>query len=274
MTTDLRFFLSHVQVDLECAEKPVLRALEAVWGGANQPFIETLKHVRIFVDVANGRVFCDDELIPPGGEERSMLTQVEYVIYELLHQWHEVYTLVHGALLRRSKDTLLLVGPSGSGKSSLALAAMRQGWTYLGDEIAVTNGAEIWGIRRAIQFDSMPTTSKLPPFLQGLDTMTYQWQEPDAETSGKKWCLPLLPVPRDFSATAAPLAGATVVFLNSDHAEHPRRLNGIDALVRLHEACFDHPRHDLGALAGRAWTMGWERPASGVEQLCRLCDAD
>ncbi|MDA0788022.1 MAG: hypothetical protein O2780_01040 [Proteobacteria bacterium] len=267
MTRHLRFYLSHVQVDLHCADPRVLLGLEAVWGGANQPLVETRKRVELIVDVAGARVLCDGEPLVAGEDLRSLLSSVEYSIYQLLHQWHREYTLVHGALVCRGDRTLLLVGPSGSGKSSLALAALRQGWGYLSDEIAVTNGSEVWGIRRAIQFDSMPTTSELPPFLQGVDTSAYQWQEPD----GMTWCLPLQSVPAD-ACSAAPVADVRVVFIVPDHAGKPRRLDGIDALVRLHEACFDRPRHDLGRLAGMAWTLSWDQPESAARQLAKLCE--
>ena len=45
--------------------------------------------------------------------------------------------LLHGAALRRDDRAVLVVGPSGSGKSSLAYAAHRAGWRVLGDDMVV-----------------------------------------------------------------------------------------------------------------------------------------
>lgn len=43
---------------------------------------------------------------------------------------------IHAAALSRGKTGLLLCGPSGTGKSSLTLALLDQGWTYLSDDFA------------------------------------------------------------------------------------------------------------------------------------------
>ena len=43
---------------------------------------------------------------------------------------------IHAAALARGETGLLLCGPSGTGKSSLTLALLDQGWTYLSDDFA------------------------------------------------------------------------------------------------------------------------------------------
>ncbi len=45
--------------------------------------------------------------------------------------------LVHGAVVARGDAAVLLVGPSGRGKSTAALAALESGWELLGDDLAV-----------------------------------------------------------------------------------------------------------------------------------------
>ena len=47
---------------------------------------------------------------------------------------------LHGALLDRSGRGLLILGPCESGKSTLAAALWRDGWTLLGDDVSVAEG--------------------------------------------------------------------------------------------------------------------------------------
>lgn len=47
--------------------------------------------------------------------------------------------LVHGAVVARGDEALLLVGRSGVGKSTLAAAALIDGWDLLGDDLALVH---------------------------------------------------------------------------------------------------------------------------------------
>lgn len=54
----------------------------------------------------------------------------------LFHWWlgHRGYQIVHGAAVGEASGAVLLVGKSGSGKSTTALACLNAGMTYLGDD--------------------------------------------------------------------------------------------------------------------------------------------
>ena len=60
--------------------------------------------------------------------------------------------VLHGAALRRGTTCLLVVGDSGTGKSTLAFAASRAGWHVLADDMVVVearpDGAIVQGIPR------------------------------------------------------------------------------------------------------------------------------
>ncbi len=61
-------------------------------------------------------------------------------IADLVSRHPHVLTL-HAALLGRDDRGVLVVGPQESGKSTLATALWRQGWSLLGDDVAVINNA-------------------------------------------------------------------------------------------------------------------------------------
>jgi hypothetical protein len=50
--------------------------------------------------------------------------------------------LLHGAAIRRGSEAALVVGESGTGKSSLAFAAHRRGWSVLGDDMVVVDAGD------------------------------------------------------------------------------------------------------------------------------------
>lgn len=52
-------------------------------------------------------------------------------------------TVIHGAALSRGTATLLLVGPSGTGKTTLTLGLMGRGWQPFGDDIALVDTASL-----------------------------------------------------------------------------------------------------------------------------------
>ncbi len=47
--------------------------------------------------------------------------------------------IIHGAACRRRHETVILIGPSDSGKSTLALAAAGSGWTVLGEDFLLVD---------------------------------------------------------------------------------------------------------------------------------------
>ncbi len=210
-------------------------------------------------------IFCDGELLEQCADASQLLPTVEVTIYNLLHSIHDKLTVIHSAALQRGGSTLMLVGQSGAGKSSLALEAFRQGWTYRTDEITVTDGHQLWGIARAIQFEPKPVGTSLPPLLAKADTESCQWLDQELGLL----CQPLHEVPA-IDLPPAALEDVTLVFLHSGHATELTPVNGVEALLRLHQGCFGHPLHDLGALAARAWTLGWTESSRALQQIQEL----
>ena len=165
-------------------------------------------------------------------------------------------------------DYMAVMGPSGSGKSTLALQALRSGWTYRTDELAVTDGQAIWGITRAIQFDPMPVGRPVTAFFSDVDMKSYRWLQPEVGML----CQPLVAVSGLVEPKAPDLNNTYLLVLQSEVETGLNRIDGVDALIHLHRACFSPPLHDLGSVASRAWTLGWTRPAKAIQQINDLLE--
>lgn len=70
--------------------------------------------------------------------QKPLYFKVSLLIVEfILLLWRYGFYELHAAGLAKEGKGLLLVGPSGSGKSSLALSLIRQGWHYLSDDMLI-----------------------------------------------------------------------------------------------------------------------------------------
>ena len=92
---------------------------------------------------------------------------LEGMIYTLLDT--QYMATVHAACVGRNDCGVLLVGDSGAGKSSLAYACTRRGWTYVADDasslVMRRRGRTVVGNPRTFRF--RPSVSELFPELQG-----------------------------------------------------------------------------------------------------------
>lgn len=143
----------------------VIRAAELSWAGCSQRFRETPIELRFLVSdsptrrkppnplfraqsnlltiVADAHNFASCDLVDGFGFacltkaavlNRDYLRQqfLEAMAYILLDTSHVV--ALHAACVRKDGHGVLLAGDSGAGKSSLAYACARRGWTYVSDD--------------------------------------------------------------------------------------------------------------------------------------------
>jgi hypothetical protein len=92
---------------------------------------------------------------------------LESMAYSLLDTRHLV--AIHAACIGRRGHGILLAGESGAGKSSLAYACARRGWTYIADDASSVvlrkQGRTVVGNPRAFRF--RPEVTALFPELKG-----------------------------------------------------------------------------------------------------------
>ena len=185
-------------VQIKSNEENVLRLAEQSWGTFEQRFRDAPIEVRILVSdslmkrrpappvfraqanlltmVADAHNFaCCDLAAGFGFACIARGTNKDYVRYHFLEAL--VYTLldtrhlvaVHAACVAKDGHGVLLVGNSGAGKSSLAYACMRRGWTYVSDDASSLlrrkTGRVIVGNPQTFRF--RPTAAILFPELQG-----------------------------------------------------------------------------------------------------------
>jgi hypothetical protein len=166
------------------------------------------------------------------------------------------------------------MGPSGSGKSSLTLAAVQRGHAYLTDELTVTDGELVWGVPRAIQFEPVRSSDVLPARLALSDRALYPLRLTDDESAQDGLgAVPVRALSAHELATGPCLASsAYVIRLARGTTCTAEPLSPLDALAELHEASFVRPSIALGALVGasRGYRLTWDDPAEAVIELERV----
>ena len=263
----LSFAISDVRVELHSDLDELLPALDAVWARCRTPLLPTTRVAR-FEAVADGECYvvrAEQQSLRVERRE-DVLPVLESALYRALPGWHAGRLLLHAACVRSAGQVVLLVGRSGAGKSSLALAAVRRGFDYFSDELTVVDGGRVWGVPRALQFEPVLDAGQLAPWLLGLELAAYRLRL-DGERRG---CLPLwLPPARQVPDTPAPARGLHVYAIERAARSELAPCSALEALAVLHEAAFAPPQHDLGALLrqGGMGRLRWHEPDAAIDLL-------
>lgn len=96
--------------------------------------LEADRHNFAVCDVEKGFSFC--WLVPATAGNHDFFRTHFLNILIQAPLWHTHLTFVHAACVARNGRAVLLCGASGSGKTCLAYACARRGWTFITDEIS------------------------------------------------------------------------------------------------------------------------------------------
>jgi hypothetical protein len=193
-------FPSGFPVQIKSNDSAVIRAAELSWGAFDQRFRETPIEVRFIISdvpsrrrppfpvfraqsnllmlVADAHNFACCDLAAGFGFAcltKAAITHRDYLRHQFLEAM--VYVLldtqylvaIHAACVGIHGRGVLLVGDSGAGKSSLAYACIRRGWTYVSDDAVsiVLHKANrtVVGNPQTLRF--RPSASSLFPEIKG-----------------------------------------------------------------------------------------------------------
>ncbi len=189
-------------VEVAANDREVLEAAEQSWGAYPKLFDVPPYRVRVFVageapaagppvyrqqghlfvvacDAANLAVSdatqrfaaCWISRVTLGRTEWFRSCFLEAVVYAGLAQLH--LAPLHAACVARNGRGVLLCGPAGAGKSTLAYACIRRGWTYLADEspLLVRNREDRLVLGKPTSLKLAPEAARLFPELSrwGVD---------------------------------------------------------------------------------------------------------
>lgn len=151
----------------------------------------------------------------------------------------------HGAVVVRDGRALVLSAPSGTGKSTLALAMAARGWTLFSDELApidVERGL-VHAYRRSVRI--RPGTPELVP---GLESVTARPLDPLGGGSGC-WAVSHAELGIDVRDHAATLAGIVLLRRHADDGPWIRTVRPSSAAIELLRAAPAATTDLLGTLA-------------------------
>src|ERR1043166_5799370 len=212
-------------------------------------------HHHLFAYVADARNFgiCDTRarmgtawITASAAEDTAYLRYyfLEAMAYQLIASLY--LTPIHGACVVRNERGVILCGDSGAGKSSLAYACARRGWTYVTDDATYLircGKREVVG--NAHQIRLRPEASGIFPELAGHAVTVRGKGKPSIEIRTRAVA----------SITATPRAGVhRLVFLRRS-AGGPARLKSLDKAE------------------ARAWgerVLYWWNPKVAAEQQANL----
>ena len=190
---------------------------------------------------------------------------LEAMIYSLLGSLHVV--VLHAACVALNGRGVLLAGDSGAGKSSLAYACARRGWTYITDDcsslVRRSRTRTVMGDPRLFRFRA--AAGALFPEFQGIEESPHAHGKPTIEVRTDS-----LPAIR----TAVETRVDAVVFLNRRDGRPGQAellaLTGEDAIKRLSGSPWPP---DLSTMVERAAVLQRLTGAGAYEMRYRDLDA-
>ncbi len=147
-----RFRALGLEVEVGVEDAALVPAIDALTVGYEAATGRAGRHYRL----GAGRLSADGEELYATADGRDLVAAFELDLYRRATEAEDDW-LLHAAAIAFGERGLVLAGPSGNGKSTLAHALLGRGATYLTDEVAALGpGARLRGLRRPVNFDAPP----------------------------------------------------------------------------------------------------------------------
>lgn len=198
-------------------------------------------------------------------EHDSPLLELEWVLTQLCLTLQPGVPLHAGCVVYEERVVLLLA-PSGGGKSTMTLAALRAGAQYVTDDLLILGTGIGHGLGRAIRF-------KLEPLLEARTRayLTHMDLESNQLTSDLgRYTVPVFQGPYDTKENVklGGLEPPIVVRVNQGRANRISRLKSLERAVILHEAVIAEQVEYDGSLGpGPTYDLTWNDPDTGFKLL-------
>lgn len=261
-------FLSGLRVRVQSSCTRTNRYLRRHWSAATHPIVEPRGTFDIeVISEDSPRILVEGDVVWSGGCAEDLAAGFERLLYRAALARHErQFAVFHAAALVSDRATFVFSGPSGSGKSSLALTTVRRGWKYFSDEFVVTDGRFVWGWPRAIRFDPPEQDAQCPDYLLGLE------DDDEPEEAPSEMPTPFYSVaPGALQRDAREAGEVHFVRIARGARTTLEPLSPTAGLKHLTEASFFDPTISLGALVGpgRTWQASWRHPDELIDMIER-----
>ncbi len=262
------FYFLHHEVSVDADLPQVHQGLDLIWRQCKRPVLNVFSTVHYDVHALNGyHLQCGKKHLATFHDVEDIVPMLELQVYSALRAQSVPGELtMHAAAVSYEDHVIIFTGPSSAGKSSLALAAVRQGWSYISDEIVSANCKHVWGIPRSIGFDKQtPVTAS---WLVAQDLV----QRHVVLQTGLLSAMPLY-LPTDEQVPLLPPSARNVWIMLI--RQGPRNFlvpcPAWKALQGIYAAAFQKPDTNLGWLIqpGRTWELGWSNPDEAFALLRR-----
>lgn len=269
ITLELAGIAMTVHADVACL--PGLERLARAWSSCRRESnsVESQAEIFAYLDARGEQVVVRAGPLVEHGEFQlaECHLAIERALYaELARLLPGDSQMLHAGAVATDRQGFIFLGPSGAGKSSLCLAAVRRGARYLSDDILTTNGREVLGVARSIQFDPPNLDAPFPAWLEAaaLDFHTYGHLSDEADNS-----VPLFVPGRNATVERAPATEFTTVIVERGLRTNLAPVARVEALGELVGASYVRQRAvDLGRLVSRpAFRLTWREPNEAWNEL-------
>jgi hypothetical protein len=203
------------RVLIDVADAPAARALAVIAQQAQPAFpAEVDLPITVSGSVASGyRVLDHGDLLAEGLDRGALLDCVFPRVYRRALELAALkgWSRFHGATVGFAGRRLALVGPSGAGKTTLAIGLLARGGTVEGDESFLTDGADVVAVTRRfhVKPESLPVLPEAPWLAAVPPTSPENLRMVDPTEHGLPWVLRSGPL--DHLVLVRPTDGASSI---------------------------------------------------------------